>query len=274
MARPVKHNCDYFSHDNNMRNHRKIKAIRTKFGISGYGIWCMILEHLTASNYNKFESSESELELMAGDFGVSVTEIRDVLDYCIKLDLLFLNDGFINSLSLDERLLFVYAKRSKLKSNSEEQYRVNGKFANNNTDSTVVSVTESTQSKVKESKVKESKVSFNTKPIISDFNGLPDQYVRSSIEKMKITKQVTIEQDSVMRMWEVFKTEKLTGENFYQNKGKVYNHFLEWIKFQNFNDGTNKQQTVGNRQSAGQEKLLAKGKELFNKLTREQSNQS
>ena len=41
MARPKKNYCDYFPHDRDMRNHRKVKAIRTKFGPIGYAIWSM-----------------------------------------------------------------------------------------------------------------------------------------------------------------------------------------------------------------------------------------
>lgn len=153
MARPVKNYCDYFSHDRDMRNHRKIKALRNTYGISGYAIWCMLLEYLTGSDGNVFEYSDVELELMCGDFGVSVTEIRSVVDYCIRLELLFLKDGFINSESLDERLSSVYEKRHLAKSKSSKQLRSNGKFISNNTESVGVSVTEMPQSKVNKSKV-------------------------------------------------------------------------------------------------------------------------
>jgi hypothetical protein len=100
---------------------------------------------------------------MAGDFGVSATEIRDVLDYCIKLEMLFLNNGFINSESLDERLVPVYEKRGRSKDNSKKQQRVNGKFVSSNTVSNGVSVAEKPQSKVNKSKVKE------TIPSIEEF---------------------------------------------------------------------------------------------------------
>lgn len=168
MARPVKNYCDYFSHDRDMRNHRKIKAIRTKFKISGYGIWCMILEYLTGSDGNVFEYSDVELELMAGDFGVSVAEIRDVIDYCIKLELLFLKDGFINSESLDDRLKSVYEKRSVAKEKSRRQVRNNGKFGVVNPECGVVSVTEKPQIKVNKSKVEESKIPTAVSPAVPD----------------------------------------------------------------------------------------------------------
>lgn len=157
MARPTKNYCDYFPHDRDMRNHRKIKSIRTKFGIAGYGIWCMTLEYLTGIDGNVVEYNDTELELMSGDYGVSATEIRNVLDYCIRLELLFIKDGFLHSESLDERLKPVYEKRGVSKSNSKKQLRNNGQFAGNNADDTVVSGAEMPQSKVKGIKVNRSK---------------------------------------------------------------------------------------------------------------------
>lgn len=157
MARPVKNYCDYFPHDRDMRNHRKIKAVRTKFGISGYAIWCMTLEYLTGIDGNVIEFSETEIELMSGDYGVSATEIRDVLDYCIKLELFFIKDGFLHSETLDERLKPVYDKRGVSKSNSRKQSRTNGKFTRNNPKPTEVSAAEIPQSKVNEIKEEESK---------------------------------------------------------------------------------------------------------------------
>ena len=155
MARPTKNNCDYFSHDKDMRNHRKVKALRHKFKTTGYAVWNMLLEYLTGADGNVFEDSEHELELMSGDFDVSVTEIREILDYCIRMEMLFEKKGFIHSESLDERLSPVYEKRKVAKSLSKKQLRSNGKFVICNTEPVGVSVTEMPQSKVKESKVKE-----------------------------------------------------------------------------------------------------------------------
>ncbi|MES1181852.1 MAG: DUF4373 domain-containing protein [Flavobacterium sp.] len=157
MARPVKNNCDYFPHDAGMRNHKKVKALRSKFGVTGYAVWSLLLEYITGSDGNVFPYTDLEFELMSGDFGVSATEIRSVVDYCIILELLFHKNGFVNSDSLDERLAPVYEKRGKAKELSKKQLRDNGKFASSNTDSTVVSVTEMPQSKVKEIELKERK---------------------------------------------------------------------------------------------------------------------
>lgn len=152
MPRPQKNNCDYFPHDQDMRNHRKIKAIRNQFDVKGYAIWVMLLEYLTGIDGNVFEFSDVELELMGGDFGVSVTEIRDVVNYCIRLELLFEKDGFVHSETLDERLKPVYDKRTVAKALSKKQLRSNGQYvsaSNKNTEPNGVSATEIPQSKVK-----------------------------------------------------------------------------------------------------------------------------
>lgn len=178
MARPKKNYCDYFPHDRDMRNHRKVKAIRTKFGPIGYAIWSMTLEYLTGISGNEFEYSDVEFELMAGDFGVSAPEIQQMVDYCIKLGMLFLKEGFINSESLDERLKPVYEKRGDLKRKSEQQPRVNGKFVNINTVVDVVSDTESTQTKRKETKLKET--------INIAFDSFWDLYDKKTGDKVKL----------------------------------------------------------------------------------------
>jgi len=182
MARPIKNYCDYFPHDRDMRNHRKVKAIRTKFGVTGYAIWSMTLEYLTGIDGNVFEYSDVEFELMAGDFGVSATEIRDVVDYCIKMEMLFPNNGFINSESLDERLKPVYEKRGKSKDNSKKQQRLNGKFVISNTVSNGVSVAEMPQSKVNKSKV-------NKKELNIPFDSFWDLYEKKVGDRDKIIKK-------------------------------------------------------------------------------------
>ena len=156
MARPLKNSCEYFPHDAGMRNHKKVKALRVKFP-NGYAIWAMLLEYLTANDGNEFENSDLEYELMAGDFGFTVEEVKAVVEYCIKIEMLFNANGFIYSESLNERLAPVYIKRGKAKELSAKQRRTNGRFCNSNTDTSDVSVTETPQSKVNKTKLNKSK---------------------------------------------------------------------------------------------------------------------
>lgn len=80
----------------------------------------------------------------------------------------------------------------------------------------------------------ESKKKFNQNPKAEDFNGLPDIKVGSVVELISITKYKEITPEKVKRIWEVFKTEFLTGDKFYQNENAVYTHFTNWIKKQDF----------------------------------------
>jgi len=81
MARPKKNNADYFSHDADMRNDLKVKALRNKFGITGYAVWCMILEVLTDKDYFEYDWSEVSQELMSADFGIDSSLLMEIVEY-------------------------------------------------------------------------------------------------------------------------------------------------------------------------------------------------
>lgn len=85
MARPIKNNADYFSHDASMRNDPKIKYIRTKYGMVGYGLYCMLLEYLTNSEFFECGYSDMDKCLMAGDFGVEINFLENFVNECEKL---------------------------------------------------------------------------------------------------------------------------------------------------------------------------------------------
>lgn len=222
MARPTKNYCDYFPHDRDMRNHRKIKAVRTKFGVTGYAIWSMVLEYLTGIDGNEFENSETEIELMGGDFGVSVTEIRQVLDYCIRLELLFEKDGFIHSESLDDRLNIVYEKRNRNKSKSKKQLRINGKFATSNTASNGVSVTEMPQSKVNKSKVNE---------IIDNGTWESEKRLFLNAEQwqMKQCSYFSISREVLIGSLNTF-LERLENQEDFKSEKELKRHFPNWFE--------------------------------------------
>ena len=107
--------------------------------------------------------------MFSGELGVSVAEIQEMINYCIRIELLFLNkDNFIYSESLNDNLLPVFEKRKKSKETSKaRKRRENGTFIPNNTTPLGVSATETPQSRVEYSKVKKSKVTI---PWKNDFS--------------------------------------------------------------------------------------------------------
>lgn len=177
MGRPVKNNCDYFPHFTTMRNHKKVKSLRAKFGqVLGYAFWSMFVEYLTEQDGIEIEFSELEIEMFSGELGVSATEIRSMIDYCIKIELLFLtDDNFIYSDSLNELLQPVFDKRQNAKERSKTRKRhINGQYLTNNTATIGVSATEIPQIKEKESK--ENKIEIRKEKFKEDLKPFLEMY--------------------------------------------------------------------------------------------------
>ena len=161
MARPNKHNAEYFSHDNDMRNDMKIKALRRKYSHKGYSIFNMMLELLTDNDYFEFEWSEMNIELLTPDFDIDAVDLKEIIDYCIKLDLLQLTNNYLHCNKLTERLEEeVLSRRKGYCSNNAKRNQlmlqkpyINGVNVYNND----INDNIKGQSKVKESKVNEIK---------------------------------------------------------------------------------------------------------------------
>jgi hypothetical protein len=172
MARPSRNNADYFTHDADLRNDRRIKAIRSEFGPAGYGIIIMLLEMLTDADHTQLCTDGVELDLLAGDLGVSVTEINSLLQLAERIGYFTRNEaGNLTCPDLNQALEPVFDKRNRSRvvaQTARERQSVT---------TTPVSVTETPQSKVKESKVKDTKVSKAKKPVDS----VPRQFYRDNV---------------------------------------------------------------------------------------------
>jgi len=145
MARPKKNNADYFSHDNDMRNDDKIKALRRKYQHIGYSVYNMFLEKLCNAEYFKIEFNEINLELWAGDFEIEPELLNEMLEYFKKINLLQSEDNYIFSEKLINRFDGLLSKRK----------RDNTRLSPTKKYNKIVIASENPQSKVKESKVKE-----------------------------------------------------------------------------------------------------------------------
>ena len=113
MARPIKNNADYFSHDADMRNDVKIKALRRKFSHVGYAVWCYLLEVLTDSDFFEIEYNELNTELLSADFDISTNEFKEIIDYCIKIELLQLENNILFSVNHKKRFDVILSNRKQ-----------------------------------------------------------------------------------------------------------------------------------------------------------------
>jgi hypothetical protein len=164
MARPTKHNADYFSHDVIMRDDTRIKALRRKYSHTGYSVWNMLLELLTSNEYFEYEWNELNIELLAPDFDVDAEDLNEIINYCIKLNLLQITNGYLHCERLTHRLEEgVLSKRKDYCGNNAKRYQlsgVNSELTPNNESYfgiNGVNVDINGQSKVKEIKVNETK---------------------------------------------------------------------------------------------------------------------
>ncbi|MBP6694992.1 MAG: hypothetical protein KA161_07675 [Saprospiraceae bacterium] len=86
---------------------------------------------------------------------------------------------------------------------------------------------------------------FNQKPIKDEFKELPSDYIRQCIEWVFCNQKVMIDETIINSNWDLFKTQHLTGTNFYQDEQKVYSHFINIIKKGDFNAKTKRNNPSG-----------------------------
>ena len=170
MARPIKDNADYFSHDADMRNDARIKAIRRKYGLEGYALWNMLLEHLTDCDFFEYEWNDLNIELLSGDFDCDPNFLKEFVNYCTNtLDLFQVDNLKLSSFTHRKRFNSLLSKRKRDR---------NGVFASDNT-----------QSKVKESKEEKSKENTyrefdHLKLTHNQFTKLKSTYSKSQIDSI------------------------------------------------------------------------------------------
>jgi hypothetical protein len=237
----------YFSHDYNARNDKKISALVRDFKASGYGIFWATCEMMHEEG-GHLEFDDLTIDAIAKDLNEDSCIIKEVLEKCVDKYRLFTKQTKQNeaenfaSLLQSSRIHRNLEAKNEKKAIKAESGRLGGiksgesRRSKNTTKQNEAERSSASSNEPKERKGKEIKENklFNTKPDFSDFNGLPESYYMKSIEFVYITKKVKITDDTVKSMWEIFKVQNLTGQEYYQNEGKVYSHFLNWIKKQDF----------------------------------------
>ena len=165
MARPTKQNVDYFSHDCDMRNDIKIKALRRKYKHLGYAIYIITLELLGDTEYFQMKWDDSSIELLTPEYDCDVDELKEVMNYCFQLNLFQLTHGHLHCINFTNRLEeTVLSRRKDYCSNNSPISKLSEVNVDNNkvnVDNNKVNVDNNTQSKVKESKLNKSKGEYS-----------------------------------------------------------------------------------------------------------------
>ena len=81
----------FFWHHRDFRNEKKVKAIRLKHGLDGYGVLMMILEVLSEHG-GIMVINEPVIHQLAEDYGTDTLKLKEILDDSIKLSLFDFNE--------------------------------------------------------------------------------------------------------------------------------------------------------------------------------------
>jgi len=229
----------YFSHDYNAHNDVKILFLRQQLGMEGYGIYWFLVETLADSGGIL---PLKIIPVLAMQMQVSEIKVKAVIE---SFDLFQIIEDSFYSQRLINHLEIRKIASENGKKGAKKRWE-NG-VANGVAIGGANGDANAKERKGKESKVNEINIYNGKKFLSNDFNDLPEQYIISSIEQIKIQKQQTITKDQVQKLWETFKLEKLVGEDFYQSESKVYQYFVNWIKKQKFEKNetrTNQERTI------------------------------
>ena len=108
----------WYKHDSNAHNDAKLKRVKNKFGITGYGIYWYCIE-LIASKVDKKNLSfelEEDAELIAIDWGLEQPLVENILDYFVEIALFERNTSVITCFKLARRLDDTNSKNPEIKS--------------------------------------------------------------------------------------------------------------------------------------------------------------
>lgn len=230
----------YFSHDSNARNDTKILAMRSDYGIAGYGMYWIIIETLRDESDYKLHLKPYTIKALAMQMSLDTETVNKFIDDCINLYELFEIEGdYFWSESLCRRMEKVQDIKDKRKQavskrwdkqNNEDEIQENYKS------NTSVLQNDTKERKGKEKKGKESKINNNKEEYVENAQKVLDFYHKylpmlPSVKKLTpqrityINKRVedsSLEEVEAMLI-EASKSDFLTG------KSKDWKATLDWL---------------------------------------------
>lgn len=181
MARQGKSGLDYFSHDVDMMQDKKIRLIKAKHGLIGYAIYLRLLEELYRENGYYLQIDEDFNILFCGDNNIEFDVYINILNDCINKNLfcekMYKKHSVLtaeriqrNYISGTERRKEVNFIKEYLLIKPKEMYseKVNVCIESLNVNINSLNVDTGTQRKRKESTVKERESIYKAYPQVGD----------------------------------------------------------------------------------------------------------
>lgn len=87
MARPNKTGLDYFSHDTDLAQDKKVRLLKAKHGLIGYAVYVRLLEELYNDKGYYLKADDEFNLLFADDNNVEINIYKNILNDCIYFGL-------------------------------------------------------------------------------------------------------------------------------------------------------------------------------------------
>jgi hypothetical protein len=107
----------WFKHDSNANTDAKLRKLRLKYGMEGYGLYWYCLE-LIAQNVEKHNLTfelEHDAEILAHDTGIHFERVQEMMNDMVKLGLFENNTGAITCMKMAMRLDETTSKHPSIK---------------------------------------------------------------------------------------------------------------------------------------------------------------
>lgn len=96
----------WFKHDSDANSDAKLKRVRMKYGLEGYGLYWYCLELITndVSDTNLTFELEHDAEVIAFDVGIHQERVQEMMSYMVNLGLFENKNGSLTCLKILKRL--------------------------------------------------------------------------------------------------------------------------------------------------------------------------
>jgi len=91
----------YFNHSYSLRNETEILEIRAEFGTEAYAIYLMLLEIIAESKTKSI--NRKFIKSLSLSLAFPVSKLNDIIDFCIELNLFYLENDLIYSKFLSKK---------------------------------------------------------------------------------------------------------------------------------------------------------------------------
>ncbi len=243
-------NSNWFSHDSNATNDKKIVMLIDEYGYEGYGYWWRIVEILRCeSNYKYCISDTIGYRFLSKELNCPTEKVKQFISDCIhKFQLLQTDEEYLWSASLLQRMehmdkqketLSERGRKGAIKTNTKKAQQAEGAFATSAQQATpplATSAQQATENPAKEKKLKEKKVKEETatpSPCAAMFvhyrqKALDDErFTYPYISSGLVTQQQLGHWLDAFNRTLGFRAEQAKTEQDYRM------HFANWFKFRN-----------------------------------------